>query len=322
MTPDSDTLFLDDLHARYSIFIEQSIRDLKEFSSLHPDFLADCIGAISRKSNQHQCPMYGALYPDLVANGLTLDETEYRLLRAAWIALYGYASLIDIESDKAGTVAATTSLSASALLGWGIATISRLTASSPLFEFVVSNIMDAFAAQRQDIKYRSESHYERTESDRNKNSAFVAIVAALCAAGREGDGSLIRATRLLLGAFQLVDDISDLREDIEENNLTDCVKMAVGYSQVARISSAEMSLYRVLFLNKRLPTLLARAEADIGLALLEIDGHRHQILFWYISMLLKQVAAFRRDVERFQSGDRAISEPDLYEQVRKIICGT
>src|ERR1700693_5140741 len=225
MRPTMDTNPLVELDIRYRPQIELSYDDLFELARLHVDFVGDCINAISAKERRVSSPLLGKLFPHLVAEGLELPASDRLRPAAAWPALYRYICLVNFKLDRFGSLDARASLGASALLGWAVATLAEITSGSGFSRVFLDNMQWTLSGQYEDIQNRKDPNYDRRASDVSKNRAVLGVIAGYCAAGREPDDHLIRSTELMLGPFQLLDDLQDLAEDLREQNITSLVKI-------------------------------------------------------------------------------------------------
>lgn len=311
-----------DLASHYRLSVEQSYRDLPEFSGLHPDFISDGLRAIEAKKHRSPLPLLGELFPHLVAEGLRLPDGDRRRLATAWLALYGYISLVDFQLDRSGVLDARTAMSASALLGWGMATIGRVTSATPFADVFFENARQAFTGQYVDVRNRSDENFDRRESDIDKNRAIVAMIAAYCAATNEPNDRLIRATELLLGPFQILDDLKDVREDLQENNITAFAKIVrdLIYSHVQYLTDRE--IYGALFSDSHTVDILSAAEQNINRALLLLDERRDVPLITFVIQLRKQLQTLISTVREFQANPTAVREEDLVIRVSEIICAS
>jgi hypothetical protein len=311
---------VDVLHIRFSDVIAQAQADLCESSLLHSDFVIDCINSISEKSARAAAPLLGQIFPHLVAEGLHLSDHDRRKLAAAWLALYGYICLVDFQLDRYGSLNGRSALSASALLSWGIGTISRIASDSPFADAFSVNVSMAFSAQYADINKRAEPEFDRAQTDADKNRAIVAIVAAYCAASGATDNHLIRATELMLGPFQMLDDFQDLLEDLEEGNLTSFARMAAKCSGQLSQPLSSIELYRFVFKDAKTVVALTDAIKSMEQAVLLLDHKQDASLVAFLMHLREQLATFSGALQNYQSGTSTIGEPELLSQLRQINC--
>jgi hypothetical protein len=309
------------LSERYQSVIHQSHRDLQDFSGLHPDFIADCVGAIAAKKVRLSAPLLGELFPYLAAEGLRLPDHSRRRLAAAWLAMYGYSCLADYEMDKKGFLDARTSTSATALLFWSAAEIGKYTVATRYADTFVENMCAAFAGQYEDILNRQDEHGDRSRTNVDKNRGMVAVLAGFSAAANEADDRILRATECVLAPFQILDDLHDLEEDLKENNITAFVAIA----KCALRGSAcddERVLYSYLISDPRVPSLIENAVRKIDEAILLLNASRDHALISYLSLLRRQISSLTDMLRDFQSGCNNISEPDIYGAIREIHCNS
>jgi hypothetical protein len=308
------------LTIRYKPYVRQAEHDLAVDAGLHPDFVFDCLTAIAEKEQRAHSALLGNLFPHLVSDGLHLADRDRRRLSAAWLALYGYISIVDFNLDKKGYLDARTSLSAAGLLGWGIATISQLTSDTPFAEVFLSNMRAAFSGQYEDLASRSRPETDRTKNDVDKNRAIVAVVAGYCAAAGEKSSRLISATELFLGPLQFLDDLQDLAEDIQEDNATTLVKIVRSKVSDDIKRYDEMALYSLLLSDGAFLDALRSIAIGIRQALLLLDGNQDGSLVWYFGYLSDQIGSVIHEVQLFQSGIASITEPELIAHIRQIVC--
>lgn len=301
--------------------ILQSRRDLSDRSYLHPDFVADGLEAIDQKSARLCGPLAGQLFPHLVAQGLTIGSTQRREVAAAWLALYGYICLVDYKLDRFGVLDARTSMSASALLGWGVATLTRLTANSRQANFCIENIHRALSAQYLDLENRKKEQCDRRKTDSDKNRAVLAPISAYCALAKLEDSSLLSAAELLLAPFQILDDLQDLEEDLEENNLTIFVRI-VRQAKLQTEQIARPEAYRLVFLSHRTIEVLLEVVSAVEQAAMLLDRRRDISILDYLLNLRTQTLALINLLRGYQESPSIISEPELLEKMRTIVCNS
>jgi hypothetical protein len=310
------------LAAKYAGQLAQSRQDLLDLSNLHPDFVKDCLAAIDTSRARLRRAPTGEIFPHLVAQSLLLDDRDRRLLMAAWLALFGYICLVDHEFDQKGYLSGRTSIAASALLGWGIATIGRYAAGTPFADAFLNNVNRAFIGQYEDIKSRGDAGSDRTLSDIDKNRALVAAAAGFCAAAREPDDRVVRAAEALLGPFQILDDLEDLQEDHGEDNVTvfvrivrECISTAMPLSRNA--------MYGAIIRDSRTRDAMMRAAEGIDRAILLLDWKHDHALVAYISWMRDRTAAVIRALEDYQRAPSPIKEPEVIRQIEQVAgsCG-
>jgi hypothetical protein len=309
------------LAAEFAGPLSQSRDDLAHMSKLHRDFVKECFAAIDAKKVRMGGPLMGEIFPHVVAQGLKLEDSDRRVLAAAWLALYGYICIVDFELDRTGHLGGRTSIAASALLGWGIATVGRYTSGTPFADTFLDNINRAFAGQYQDILARADGNADRGSSDVDKNRAVVAAIAGFCAAAREQDDRLIRATETILKGVQILDDLQDVREDHEENNLTAFVRI-VRESAASAASLTDTQLYRLVLSDPRAKAALLRAAEAIEQSVLILDANRDQAIITYFCELRDGVLDIVHALDDYQRTPASISEPELMRRIEHIATGT
>lgn len=298
----------------------QSRDDLFHLSNLHPDFVRECFAAIDAKKERLHGPVMGELFPHLVAQGLKLESQDRRMLAAAWLALYGYICIVDYQMDQTGHLSGRSSLAASALLGWGIATLGRYANDTPYASIFLDNINRAFAGQYQDIMVRGRDGADREDSDADKNRALVAAIAGYCAAAGESDDRLIRSSEAMLRPLQIFDDFQDVQEDHEEGNITAFVHIVREcIAKAAPVTQTDM--YRVLIKDARTTDVLARASAGIEQALLFMDAERDQVIIAYLCELRDSNAALISALNDYQRDPPLITEPEVMRRIEQIATG-
>ncbi|HKR61246.1 MAG TPA: hypothetical protein VJS64_16105 [Pyrinomonadaceae bacterium] len=289
-----------------------AINDLAD--ALHADFVADGIGAIAAKKVNGNAILLGEAFPHLIAECTNLNEFDRRRLAAAWLAVYGYISLLDRELDKAGNLSPRSAISASALLSYGLSILGEVVAGSVYAATYRDNINRAFAAQYADLSYRHDRLIDRSHYDIDKNRAIVAVVAAYSAAGGETEPRLVRITEALLGSFQTLDDLRDLAEDLEEGNLTEFVRIVLE-KNVDQAHGDVQDAYRSLLRSKKVFAPLKRASAAISEALRQCDRRSDGALIAYFSALQRNLTTLRRSISRYQRAPHSVSEPELFKRI-------
>jgi hypothetical protein len=300
--------------------LSQARDDLLRLSNLHPDFVKQCFAAIDASKGRLQRPTLGEVFPHLVAKGLTLNDSDRRMLAAAWLAMFGYILLVDHELDQKGYLDGRASIAASALLGWGIVTGGRYVAGTPYADVFLDNVNRAFAGQYEDINVRGDANADRRRSDLDKNRAFVAAIAGFCAAARESDDRLIRCAEAMLGSFQIMDDLEDIEEDFRENNITVFVRIVKErISAATPVSRTEM--YRAIMTDPRMTSTLQRAQEGLEKALLILDTNRDQLLIGYILEAREGTGALISALSDYQRDPSSIGEPELMRRIEQVATG-
>ena len=298
----------------------QTREDLLRLSNLHPDFVQAGFAAIDASRARLNRPTLGEVFPHLVARGLTLNDRDRRVVAAAWLAMFGYILLVDHELDQKGYLDGRASIAGSALLSWGVATNARYVASTRYADAYFDNVNRAFSGQYDDIRLRGDMKADRTASDADKNRAFVAAIAAFCAAAGETDDRLIRSAEAMLGPFQVLDDLEDIEEDLKEENVTSFVRIVR-----ERVSAAgpltRTQAYRAIIADSRTIATLRRAGDGAEKAILLLDPHRDGALIQYLCELRDCNAALIRALEDYQRDPSPIKEPEVMRRIEQIASG-
>jgi hypothetical protein len=300
--------------------LSQTRSDFVRFSNLHPDFVKQCFAAIDADKSPQ--PNVGEVFPHIFLNCLTLDDRDRRNLAAAWFAMFGYTLLVDHELDKKGYLDGPASIAASALLSWGITTAGRYVADTPYADAFLDNVNRAFAGQYEDIRMRGKANADRRGSDVEKNRAFVATMAAFCAAAREPDDRLVRFVECMLAPLQILDDLEDIDEDFREDNITELVRI-VRESVSATTAADRIELYRALMKDPRAQTILQRAPDGIEKAILLLDPHRDQALIAIFAELHQCNGALIAALDDYQRDPSPIKEPEVLRRIEQVAsrCG-
>lgn len=305
---------IDALAEKFADALNQSRYDLLHLSNLHPDFVSECWAALDVSTARSQRPPAGAIVPHLVLQGLKLADNDRRMLAAAWLALLGYMCIVDHELDKKGYLNGRALIAASALLGWGVATLGRYTVGTPFANVFVDNINKAFAGQYEDIRVRRYENADRRRSDADKNRALVAAIAGFCAAAQLTDDRLIRSAEAALGTFQMLDDLQDLQEDNSEDNATIFVRIARECaSAAAPLTQTEM--YSAIIRDPRTKDAMLQVADGIENALLMLDSNRDQGLIAFFSELRNRNAALIRALDDYQRDPSPVKEPAIMHQI-------
>lgn len=318
MTPaDTQSSLVDSLADQFAGPLLQSRRDLLDLSNLHPDFLKACSAFINTTSPQRKGPSSGEIFSHLVMKGLELPDNDRRMLAAAWLALHMYMSVVDHELDQKGYLDGPSLIAASALMGWGVATLSRYTAGTPFASVFTDNINKAFAGQYDDMRIRSDKNADRRSSDSDKNRALIAAVAGFSAAAGISDDRLIRSAEALLGTFQILDDLQDLQEDCGEDNITVFVRIARECaSAAAPLTRSQM--YSAIIRDPRTKEALQKAAEGIEKALLMLDGDRDRVLVEFLIKLRVRNTALVQALADYQRDPSVIKEPEVLSQIKEM----
>ena len=305
---------IDSLAERFAATFKQSRDDLFELSKLHPDFVKECLAAIDASTARSQRPPAGAILPHLVLQELKLADNDRRMLAAAWLALVGYMCIVDHQLDRSGHLTGRSMIAASALLGWGVATLGRYTAGTSFANVFLDNINKAFAGQYEDIMIRSDANADRAGCNADKNRALVAAIAGFCAAARVADDRLVRSCEIALGTFQLLDDLQDLQEDHGEDNVTIFVRIARECaSTVEPLTRTEM--YRAIIRDPRTMQVMVQVAKEIKDALLILDGNRDQGLIAFFGELLDRNSALIQALDDYQRDPTSEKEHDVMQYI-------
>lgn len=308
------------LARKYAGELARTRDDLVRFSNLHPDFVQACFAAIDASKARLTRPTIGEIFPHLVAKGLSLNDTDRRMMAAAWLAMFGYILLVDHELDQKGYLDGRASIAASALLGWGIVTASHYVAGTPFADVFLDNVNQAFAGQYEDIRLRGEADADRQRSDMDKNRAFVAAIAGFCAAAGETDDHLIRAAEAMLTPFQVLDDLEDLEEDLRENNVTVFVRIVREYVSRA-MPRNRTEMYRAIMKDPRMTSALQRATDGVEEALLILNPDRDREVIDLIGAFRERNAALIRALADYQRAPSPIKEPEIMRLIEQVAMG-
>jgi hypothetical protein len=177
----------------------------------------------------------------------------------------------------------------------------------------------AFAGQYVDVKGRKDPEFDRAAADADKNRAVVAMISGYCAAARQPTSCLVDATERVLGSFQILDDLQDVREDAAEDNLTTFVRVLRDVSPKCIEEISEPAAYALLVRDVRVLDELERVISPLEEAMLMLDAERDRALLGYLGHLTNQVRVLIRLIADARSNP-AIDEPTIYTHIREIVC--
>ena len=311
--------FIDSLAERFAGVLAQSRHDLLHLSNLHHDFVRVALAAIDAPKGltSPQRPGSGEIVPHLVLEGLKLADNDRRMLAAAWLSLFGYMCIVDHELDQKGYLNAQSSIAASALLGWGVATLGRFTAGTPFADVFLDNINRAFAGQYRDLSVRGDVSSDRLRSDSDKNRALVAAIAGFCASAGMQDDHLIRSAEQVLGTFQILDDLQDLQEDYGEDNATIFVRIAKECAATVE-PLTRSAMYKAVIHDSRSKDAMLQATDGIDKALLMLDANRDQLLITFFSELRERTTGVIEALEAVQRAPSAENEHLAVDRIGRV----
>jgi hypothetical protein len=320
-TPESQIDPVIRLAAEYADQLSQAREDLRHLSNLHPEFIKECFTAVDTSRARLQRPPTGEIFPHLVAKSLVLEDFDRRMLMAAWLALFGYICIVDNALDQKGYLNARSSIAASALLGWGVATLGRYTTGTPYAKVFLNNINSAFAGQYEDLRLRSDGQADREGSDVDKNRAFVAAIAGFCAAAAEPDDRVLRSAEALLGPFQILDDLEDLEEDHAQDNITVFVRI-VRECVASAMPLSRNEMYHSIIADPQTKGAMVRTAEGIDKSLLLLDPTRDRVLIAYICELRDRTAALIRALDAYQRNPSPVTEPEVMRRIEQVATGS
>ena len=301
--------------------MEIAARDLPFLSGLHPDFIEDALTAYRTKHADPNAPSLGRVLPFLIAEGLDLDSSSRHRLAAAWLAVYAYILIADAGLDSGKGLSGRNILSASALLGWGLSTVAQITANTPFSDTYLNNISAAFNGQYYDVRSRDGS-VSRARSDIDKNRAIVAMTAGYAAAAGEENHGLLLAIENLLGPLQMLDDLLDLEEDLAEGNITSFVCIVRSFTSNSWLDiSTRKDIYGSLFASREFTDIVGRSLSPLEEAMEVLPSEGHEPLRQYLRYLHTEIGQLVTLLRKRQAG-APVGDPELYERVHYIICGT
>jgi hypothetical protein len=313
--------------------LKQARQDLSSLSTLHPEFVRQGLAAMGVSATGEikagAAVGLGELFPHMLAQSLRLEDGDRRKLAAAWLALYGYIRLVDDSLDKYGHLDGRVSMVASALLGWGLATVSSYTVGTKYEAMFLDNVNRSFYGQYEDVSNKSKIDASRAQSDVDKNRVFVAVAIGFCAAADQSDDRLnqaladdrlVRSLESSVGAWQILDDLEDVKEDFDENNFTAFVRIA--RECIASVPHPTRSeIYRALIKDPRTKILLQGAAKTIQESLLLLDVNRDFALVDYIGSLHRRVEALISVLEDYQHNPPLVAPAAVEERIELIAAG-
>jgi len=215
------------LNEAFQSKVEESKLNL--FSSL--DTLNPAIGAQIKKryylrKQKQPSPYLGELYPWVIQELFNLKNTDaIKDISQHWLALYYYTIFTDDIVDGHGSLDGKEIISLTALMKQGLFKLYKVIDNTPFeeqFEVIINNVLNHGKKEEEFNGLISERSI-KVQYTENKNDLLkicaMAIIAK-CDTSENQSQKILEFTDKLQLCFQYLDDISDLKEDFNDSNIT------------------------------------------------------------------------------------------------------
>lgn len=201
------------------------LKEIRGVSSL----LARVAQAILERKLRSGLPPLIEMFPWVLAELTDIPPESLDRLARGWFAVYLYGHLLDERADRHLALTAEEQLLGWVLFQFGLRYLHLITHATQFERQFELHLSSAVKFQLQDLSDRGRRNSpRRARYSAGKNNCLVACAAAVAAATRSQDSTVVAFTKALVPGLQHLDDIADLREDARQGNYTTLLTKAVG----------------------------------------------------------------------------------------------
>lgn len=293
---------------------------------------------IARMTRGSGRAVLGEYAPWLVASLIGLDDpADVEPIITPWLQIYSFVIFLDAVFDEPGLPEKEALLVTSAiLLERGIAALALLPTSSPqLFDRVDECFVDTARAALTELASHRAKLRGYSDEDLERLGHKVSIVKlcayyTLAARGAEGIGNLdLKALEGLFSGIQLLDDVTDWKEDWASTNYTYPLSLCCERLMVRGIARAadprslsENELVIGLIVTSSISESLARSRAFLSRALVRASasGAGDSAGALYLSTICSNISRVEPQLEDMkQHLERELDiRPDKEDWLRKL----
>lgn len=311
------------LRAAYQDDLAFAYQWLRDKSGISSDILDVGMRAVSQKRKRLGGFLLGEIFPSALCQHFSIPAERRSRLFAAWLSMYSFIELADRSIDTKEPLCPQGMLAASNLLAFGIAELSSYCTSDAQRQMLIRNINHAFDGELQDHAAQTgATDHDRSSSDANKNRALVVATIGFCLAANRRPDKYVGFVEQLLPVFQFLDDIQDVKEDLEQGNLTSVVKALLSKCSNAPPNLDDRYVYFQLALSPKFGDMLGTVTDVLEHSLLLLDLSSDTILIQYFSSLLTHMRSLHALCTEVNTGSRAVDPDEVVQKVIRVAAST
>jgi len=289
------------------------------------------INAINEKGIPHLFEIFPWLLRDLT----NLDHDQAHDISINWLALYLYVSFLDDHLDIHTKIEPDEFIAASFLAQSSLINLFKIVNNTKYESLFKESLILSAKYELKDVIEKAIVHndsFTKTNSATGKNAILLACAGALAASAENESDFIIDLTRELLFAVQLLDDLTDVEEDLIQGNITIPLNDIVRDCKLTLSSSG--TIISLMIQSNSLHQVLVRIESSLSsvVALIHASGLKIQqsnSALQYFLVMLSKVSNLRLYIESIEDSYKIISTSkqekvikELEKKLKEIYCHT
>lgn len=243
------------------------------------------------------------IFPWLLKDLTNLDYTKAHEISVNWLALYMYVSFLDDHLDLKTRIEPDEFIAASVLAQTSLINLFKIVDNTKYEELFRDSLICSAKYELKDIMEQAIIYndiFTKSESASGKNAILLVCAGAVAASTEKNSDFIIDLTHELLLSIQLLDDLTDIDEDIARENITIPLNDVV--SKLDSTALNRTTIICLMLQSKSLYYILMRIESSLSNMIILIhtstgDIHASNPAFVYFQNLLTNVGQLRLYIE-------------------------
>ena len=163
------------------------------------------------------------VFPWLLKDLTDLDSVKAQEISMNWLALYLYVSFLDDHLDLKTKIEPDEFIAASILAQTSLINLFKIVDNTKYEDLFKECLVSSAIYEFQDVRQQAlvyKNCFTKSESASGKNAILLACAGAVAASTKKESDFIIDITRELLLSVQLLDDLTDIDEDLRLGNIT------------------------------------------------------------------------------------------------------
>ena len=253
------------------------------------------------------------IFPWLLKDLTNLDHAKAHVISVNWLALYMYVSFLDDHLDLKTRIEPDEFIAASVLAQTSLINLFKTVANTKYEELFRDSLICSAKYELKDIMEQAMIYndiFSKSESASGKNAILFACAGAVAASTENNSDFIIDLTRELLLSVQLLDDLTDIDEDIARGNITIPLNDVVGKLDSTALNRT--TIIGLMLQSKSLYYILERIESSLSnmITLIHTSSgniHASNSAFVYFQNLLTNVSQLRLYIESIDDSFKNLS---------------
>lgn len=274
--------------------------------------------------NEKSLPHLFEIYPWLLKDLTNLDFGKAHAISVNWLALYMYVFFLDDHLDLKTKIEPDEFLAASVLAQMSVINLFKIVDNTKYENLFRDSLIRSAKYELKDVIEQTlvcNDNFSKSESASGKNSILLACASAVAASTGKDSDFIIDLSRELLLSIQLLDDLTDIEEDIVQGNIT--IPLNIFGSKLAKTSLDRNEIITLMLQSKSLYNTIERIESSLAKVVklihaLDIKIHPSNPAIVYFQDLLTVVSQLKLFIESIEGSFNTLTVASQKELIKEL----